>query len=107
MIVFGVFYRSSHPVRWRVDMGQIYPFTPEPPATAPTDPCLVHHLRHHHSVCLVIDNFVSSCEEGRDLSNHAQMSKIQPSRPENNVRLLSLRVGSGGFPPDYEHLTPG
>ena len=55
------------------------------------------------SVWLVIDNFVSSCEEGRDLSNHAQMSMIQPNRPENNVRLLSLRAGSRGFPPDYEH----
>ena len=103
MIVFGVFYQSSHPVRWRVDMGLIYPFTPEPPATTPTDPCLLHHLRHHHSVWLVIDNFVSSSEEGKDLSNHTQMSMIKPNRPENNVRLLSLRAGSRGFSPDYEH----
>lgn len=30
-----------------LDMGQIYPFTPEPPATAPMDTYLLHHLRHH------------------------------------------------------------
>ena len=48
MIVFGVFYRSSHPVRWRVDMGQIYPFTPAPPVPALMDPRLLHHLRRHH-----------------------------------------------------------
>ena len=47
-MVFGVFYGSSHPVRWWVDMGQIYPFTPEPHVPTPMDPRLLHHLRHHH-----------------------------------------------------------
>lgn len=55
------------------------------------------------SVWLVIDNFVSSSEEGKDLSNHTQMSMIKPNRPENNVRLLSLRAGSRGFLRYYEH----
>lgn len=51
------------------------------------------------SVWLVIDNFVSSSEEGRDLSNHTQMSMIKPNRPENNVRLLSLRAGEPRISP--------
>lgn len=51
------------------------------------------------SVWLVIDNFVSSSEEGKDLSNHTQMSMIKPNRPENNVRLLSLRAGEPRISP--------
>ena len=51
------------------------------------------------SVWLVIDIFVSSSEEGKDLSNHTQMSMIKPNRPENNVRLLSLRAGEPRISP--------
>ena len=51
------------------------------------------------SVWLVIDNFVSSSEEGKDLSNHTQMSMIKPNRPENSVRLLSLRAGEPRISP--------